>query len=629
MTASPPVAVLCNGATLPKKGSRRFSQRIKLFDYREDAAHRNIKLGLPRFIKQLLHIPPRLLDLLELAAYVFCADRSLYRGEKDTVEYQSWSRDIHVYMKVREPSFWNQSVIKTKIRDALCFMTGDRDWNFDFQGGHSTPPTDLFDRKEFLIEQAKDIDVILFSGGLDSLAGALSQLESSEDRVCLVSHRSGNPGTKLTQDRLFQGLADRFHGRVFHYPFECSLSKVRADDESQRTRSFLYSAIAFVLAHIVDHDRFFIYENGITSINLIRRQDAINARTSRTTHPKTLSLLQGFISEVAETAVKIENPFFMKTKTDIFKLAGESRAHDLISSSVSCSKTYNSTGQATHCGGCLQCVDRRFAAYGSECDDIDEAGIYSSDFIRERIGDGEVKTTVVDYVRQAHDFLQSSLDKFYRERLTELADIAGAIPGVDEEKTAETVFELFQKHAGQVRTATERMRSTGDVFQRPQKGSFLEIIDNRDYLNEPVNRLAEPISQNGTDGIGTSIFIQSGGLYMSNDRYEIGQAGAVGPGAHAKNMTFNQIWDKSSAGIDVQQLARELASLREALSTKATDADHFVALGSLAAAEKAAQSGDGPKALEHLKSAGAWVWDIGTKIGIGVATAAAKSALGI
>lgn len=127
----------------------------------------------------------------------------------------------------------------------------------------------------------------------------------------------------------------------------------------------------------------------------------------------------------------------------------------------------------------------------------------------------------------------------------------------------------------------------------------------------------------------SSILIQPGGVYMSNDRYEIGQAGAVGPGAHAENMVFNQIWNKSAQQIDLQQLALELTSLREALSKEASKQDHYIALGSVAAAEKAAQNGDGPKALEHLKTAGAWVWDVGTKIGIGVATAAAKSALGL
>jgi hypothetical protein len=52
-------------------------------------------------------------------------------------------------------------------------------------------------------------------------------------------------------------------------------------------------------------------------------------------------------------------------------------------------------------------------------------------------------------------------------------------------------------------------------------------------------------------------------------------------------------------------------------------------LGEIAAAEKAAGEGNGPKVLEHLKKAGSWVWDVVTKIGIGVATAAAKTALGI
>jgi hypothetical protein len=94
-------------------------------------------------------------------------------------------------------------------------------------------------------------------------------------------------------------------------------------------------------------------------------------------------------------------------------------------------------------------------------------------------------------------------------------------------------------------------------------------------------------------------------------------------------MTFSQIWNKSGSTIDVQQLAKELTALRTALNARASTPDHFVSLGEVAASEKAALSGDGPAALRHLKNAGEWAWDVATKIGIGVATAAAKSALGI
>ena len=116
---------------------------------------------------------------------------------------------------------------------------------------------------------------------------------------------------------------------------------------------------------------------------------------------------------------------------------------------------------------------------------------------------------------------------------------------------------------------------------------------------------------------------------MSADTYNVEQAGAVGPNSHAHDMTFNQIWNQSGSKIDTKQLASELTQLRSALTKEASEPDHFVALGEVAAAEKAATADDGPTALQHLKKAGAWVWDIGTKVGIGVATAAAKTALGI
>jgi hypothetical protein len=158
-----------------------------------------------------------------------------------------------------------------------------------------------------------------------------------------------------------------------------------------------------------------------------------------------------------------------------------------------------------------------------------------------------------------------------------------------------------------------------------------------DHLRELSNEI---LGSSGTDGlleltsgaesdVPLSLFLHRGNVFMSNDRYEIGQAGAVGPGSRAANITFNQIWNKSEGKIDVQQLATELTTLRAALMKDASTPDQFVALGAVAAAEKSASTGDGAGALKHLKEAGVWVWDVATKIGIGVATAAAKSALGI
>jgi hypothetical protein len=112
-------------------------------------------------------------------------------------------------------------------------------------------------------------------------------------------------------------------------------------------------------------------------------------------------------------------------------------------------------------------------------------------------------------------------------------------------------------------------------------------------------------------------------------KYVTGQAGAVGPGAHAHDMTFGQIWSQVEKSIDLPSLAEELGLLRQSMKKEATEPELDVAVGAIATAEQAAKAGNGPKALESLKSAGKWALDLSEKIGVGGATAAIKTALGV
>ena len=66
-----------------------------------------------------------------------------------------------------------------------------------------------------------------------------------------------------------------------------------------------------------------------------------------------------------------------------------------------------------------------------------------------------------------------------------------------------------------------------------------------------------------------------------------------------------------------------------ALKAGATEAGHFVEMGAIAAAEIEARKGNGERVLEALSRAGKWSLDVAGKIGVGVATAALKSALGL
>ena len=477
-----PQIVLCNGADLPEQWAQ--TEPLSL-EYRQDAScTQNIKLDLPQFVNNVDHLPDRILDLLEIAGYVFSADRLISRGAKANLEYHSWSRLFHFAIKVRDFDFWNTLAVKESLKDVLTFMSGDQAYHFTFQPGHSTPPASLFDNAEFQIKPQLNTKVILFSGGLDSLAGIVYELENSSDQLCLISHRSRQPRTAKTQDSLIKALDHRYPGRIKHYKFYCSLHGIERKEETQRTRSFLYLVIGYALAHALSQQKIFVFENGVTSINFPTRQDQMNARSSRTTHPKTISLLENFLAEVHQRKIRIVTPFLWKTKADIFRILAETGQQDLISSTVSCSQTFREHILTTHCGGCSQCIDRRFAAYSSELDDIDDSGIYALDFITDDIEEDEVRTALLDYVRQAKSFSEWDIASFSRKMFNQLVDLVDYVPGSNDKEKVNQIWNLCQNHGRQVETASRRMREIHDdnLYRELPEGSFLQMIAERKYL---------------------------------------------------------------------------------------------------------------------------------------------------
>jgi hypothetical protein len=178
--AGRPRIVFCNRASRAAIRRRKSDPEPLVLDYRDDS---RIRLGLPDFVRSVGTIPPRVLDLMELAGYLFAADRLTTRGQPDALMFDSWSRSFRVVMKVRDAKFWGNDSTKGKLTELLLFMTGDREYRFDFQPGHTTDRTHLFDSEEFQITPEKPHHVMLFSGGLDSLAGAIDRLTTSSDIV--------------------------------------------------------------------------------------------------------------------------------------------------------------------------------------------------------------------------------------------------------------------------------------------------------------------------------------------------------------------------------------------------------------------------------------------------------------
>ena len=147
----------------------------------------------------------------------------------------------------------------------------------------------------------------------------------------------------------------------------------------------------------------------------------------------------------------------------------------LVPSGVSCSRTFLSIGSASHCGECSQCIDRRFASYAAGVDELDDSVPYAVNFMNNPLSNDEARTTLVDYMRQAH----------------ELVDYVGVSI---EEDACNRIAALCQRHGKQVMNAIAKMREKHDKLEKKIiKGSLLSLVAEREYLKPPVLRLVKAV----------------------------------------------------------------------------------------------------------------------------------------
>lgn len=142
-------------------------------------------------------------------------------------------------------------------------------------------------------------------------------------------------------------------------------------------------------------------------------------------------------------------------------------------------------------------IDRRFASYATGLEKTDESGIYNHEMITEP-NNAEEKTCLVDYIRQARSFAESTLDSFSHDHLNELAYLGEPIshlyPSLDEETAVTKLWELCNRHGLEVNNALKRIQGQyDDPYQERPKDSLLAILAEQSYLKDPVLRLIEAI----------------------------------------------------------------------------------------------------------------------------------------
>jgi 7-cyano-7-deazaguanine synthase in queuosine biosynthesis len=300
--------------------------------------------------RRQLHPTSRAWDLLSLALSVMVADTA---GARDRSP-DGWTREFELHVAVVDPAFWQTQV--SELEAALAFLTTDR-WQLHFyDGGFLPAPPNNPVRPD-------DDSVLLLSGGLDSLVGAID-LVASGRRPFTVSKTVRGDAEKQKEFALRVG-------NLSHLQLNDNAEAPGASETSQRARSLMFMAFGIVVATTLrryDAGEVIplnVCENGFIAINPPLTGGRLGSLSTRTVHPTFVGRLQRVL-DAAGLRVRVTNPYQLTTKGEMLShCADQPLLRLLASSSTSCGRFLRFNYR--HCGRCVPCQVRRaaFLAWGA------------------------------------------------------------------------------------------------------------------------------------------------------------------------------------------------------------------------------------------------------------------------
>lgn len=322
-------------------------------------------------------------DFLFFSVLIYNIDRFVNRH---IFSLEGWTREINVTnMPVIHIAEYQR--VKTQMDDAIGFLTGDI-WSINYCQSEGS----LYHAKDD-IKNWGDVRVFekvcLFSGGLDSLIGAIDELEAmpQQKKLLLISHK--DLGKEGVDQNSIMSIFNRQHLYTDKYnQIQTSVGIGKKDmgekitkESTFRSRSLLFIGMGIYAAYKIGRETpLIIPENGTIGLNIPLMPSRRSACSTRTTHPTFMRRLQNILANIGIPNT-MYNPYELKTKGE---MVAESRnqpvLHQLIDASCSCAKRGRMQYWDTrarhikHCGMCLPCIYRRVSLHMNGLDNARQYG---------------------------------------------------------------------------------------------------------------------------------------------------------------------------------------------------------------------------------------------------------------
>ncbi len=327
-------------------------------------------------------LPPLLEDLVDLALTVYAADRLVRRQQPGEARNRwCWHRQFELHVPVSNPERWTQPEVLRLLGEALGFFTEDQ-WVFEF---HRRPqPRPAWAVQGTLFPPEPPVKAALFSGGLDSLAGLVSQLAEGVSTFAVLTCAT-NARLLRKQRDLLETLHGRYATRLVPVVLPLRLRQHRRaynqNERSQRSRGFVFGALGAVAALMAGAQDLAVYENGIGSINLPLSAAQLGSQSTRATHPVALWKLERFMRALLGEGFRFRLPFLFSTKGQMCRRLQRSPFAELALQTVSCDGFPCRLRGPEHCGTCTSCLLRRQALWSSGFTEDRQNGRYRHDVL--------------------------------------------------------------------------------------------------------------------------------------------------------------------------------------------------------------------------------------------------------
>lgn len=310
----------------------------------------NLKNGEGDFRRDFGGITTLELDLLNLAAGVFAADRGTARGERE-----DYSRELELTVPVVNVA--RLLPLLPQIESILRLLSDDA-WTLQLRQAAGEA------EDQFLLTDPQS-RTLLFSGGLDSFAAAI-EFGAGANPLQLVSHRTRNQVTDTAQRQLVQQLAGGGYNVQHHQYFVSSTDGGPTPfdhdaENSQRSRSFMFLVLGALVARRTGaFEIMYLAENGQMAIHLPLTTARIGAFSTHTAHPSVVVAMERFLRAALEAPIRIENPYLYRTKREVAEVVS-SALPAAVADTTSCWRNARLPVGITHCGDCIPCQIRRIA----------------------------------------------------------------------------------------------------------------------------------------------------------------------------------------------------------------------------------------------------------------------------